>query len=110
MANKITVISALTFLVTHVGITPTALAHEAVLAEEQCEALLNSGDRSALQQQLELLLDEDPNHNCIPLIVGLLGGSPLASVGESDDHSDDEDRSSGGGDDGGGEVGVTSAY
>lgn len=108
MANKITVISALTLLVTHVGISPTALAHAAVLAEEQCEALLNSGDRTALQQQLELLLDEDPNHNCIPLIVGLLGGSPLASVGESDDHSDDEDRSSddGGGDGGG--AGVTS--
>jgi len=105
MANKITVISALTLLVTHVGILPTALAHAAVLTDEQCETLLNSGDRSALQQQLELLLDEDPNHNCIPLIVGLLGGSPSASVGESDDHSDDEDRSSGGS---GGGTGVTS--
>ncbi len=109
MANKITAISALTFLITHVGITPTALAHDAVLAQEQCEDVLNSGDRSALQHQLELLLDEHPNHNCIPLIVGLLGGSPLASAGESDDHSDDVDRSSGGGG-GGGEVGVTSLY
>ncbi|PCJ10634.1 MAG: hypothetical protein COB16_01150 [Rhodobacteraceae bacterium] len=97
MGNKITVISALTFLVTHVGIAPTALAHEAVLLEQQCQTLLETGNRSALQQQLELLLDNDPGHFCIPLIVGMLGGSPLASVGESDDHSDNEDRSSGGG-------------
>jgi len=95
MASKVTVISALTALVTQVGIPPTALAHDAVLAEQQCQELLDTGDRTALQQQLELLLNDHPDHSCIPLIVGLLGGPPLASVGESDDHSDDVDRSSG---------------
>lgn len=49
MANKVTVISALTFLVTHIGIAPTALAHEAELVEQRCLSILETGNRSALR-------------------------------------------------------------
>ena len=80
MTNKVTVITALTFLITHVGFTPSALAHQAQVLEGECEGVLGIKDRSILQQQLELLLDQNPSHECIPLIVGLLGGAPLASA------------------------------
>lgn len=80
MTNKVTAITALTFLVTHVGFTSSAFAHQAQILERECEEILRIEDRSVLQQQLELLLDQNPSHECIPLIVGLLGGAPLAST------------------------------
>lgn len=90
MGNKVTVITALTFLVTHVGFTPSATAKYALTVEQRCAGLYAAGNRIALQEQLEALLDQDPNHECIPLIVGLLGGAPQAAV--SDGFPDDSER------------------
>lgn len=77
MNRKVGVVSALALLASTMGMTTPAMSQDAAL----CQLVLETDDPVALQEQLSDLLQNDPGSACIDLIVGILGGSPLALVG-----------------------------
>jgi hypothetical protein len=81
MSAKIGVVAAMAAMAVRVGIPDVAYAHERIAFERQCEIYKNIDDRSELQSELERLLRIDPDDQCVGVIVGLLGGSPVALVG-----------------------------
>lgn len=80
MNKKLTALSALAVLTAQAGIATSASAQEAVDLEEVCEIYRQIDDRTVLQQELSLLLQNDPSNQCIDVIVSLLGGGPVAQV------------------------------
>ena len=84
MRNKIGVIAALAAITARVGLPDGATAGgvdpTVVILQDRCEYYMNIDDRAVLQLELENLLELRPDDPCIPLIIDLLGGGPLAEL------------------------------
>lgn len=78
--KSVGVVSALSMVLVQAGVSPTALAQEAVDLEQRCAYYREIDSRAQLQRELEILLEQQPDDQCIPLIVGLLGPIPVAEV------------------------------
>lgn len=81
--RSIGVISALSIVFAQAGVSPSALAQEAIDLEQRCSYYRSLEDRGQLQTELEDLIRRNPGDECIPLIVDLLGPGPLAEVEEN---------------------------
>lgn len=80
MKLKISTLSALAVVLGHSGLPVTATAQQAASVRAECDIYAREGNRTALQDQLAILLETDPSNVCIDYIVDLLGGSPIAQV------------------------------
>ncbi|MCE0505452.1 MULTISPECIES: hypothetical protein [unclassified Roseivivax] len=80
MRSKLSVVAALAAMSTRIGLPDSALAQEAIELRDRCETYLEIDDRGILLNELENLLELDPDDPCIPFLVDLLGGSPLAQA------------------------------
>ncbi len=78
--KSVGVVSALSMIFIQAGLDPSALAQEAEDLELRCAYYRDLGSKEELQRELESLLETDPDDQCIPLIVGLLGPVPVAVV------------------------------
>lgn len=78
--KSVGVVTALSLVLIQAGIDPSALAQEAEDLELRCTEYRELGSKVELQRELEVLLEQDPDDACIPLIVNLLGPIPVAGV------------------------------
>ncbi|WP_025311438.1 hypothetical protein [Roseicyclus elongatus] len=77
MKRKISTLAALAVLTASVGAPMPGESQGIDL--DVCE-VYDRMDRSSLQRELAVLLDEDPTNVCVDYIVSLLGGTPVAQV------------------------------
>lgn len=100
MNKKFGALIALAAMTAKIGLPDAALAQETENFLQQCEYISEiQTDRTALQRELELLLDNSPEaltcrfdtpdelreecaNQCVSLIVSLLGGTPVAELPE----------------------------
>lgn len=112
--TSVALLSAMTLVVTKVagtvsaqGIAPQGPPRTELLdLIERCEVYREESLEN-LQLRLEELLLLEREDECIPLIVALLGGPPLASGGSGGDDNDDSDIPFAFSDDDPPDVGVT---
>lgn len=84
MRKKIGVIAAFAAMTARIGIPDGASAGGVdptiAMLQDKCDYYIGITDRSVLQRELEQLLELRPDDPCIPLIIDLLGGGPLAEL------------------------------
>lgn len=82
MRSKVGVVAALAAMSVRIGIPDAAMAQYVEDYDERCERYELIEDRALLQQELEELLELDPDDPCVPFLLGLLGGGPVAEIPE----------------------------
>lgn len=75
-----TAIYALAVVAHQVGMVPSASAQEAIIRDERCEYLLGIEERWVLLEELEELIDNDPDNPCVPMLIGMLGKQPVGQI------------------------------